>query len=84
MKPTAYYTGPIMVSYDYLKDYSRALLSFVEHPLLGKVEGITTSQIISPPDKYGCFETKNTFYKPIEFSLISEEFITSLEVNDET
>ena len=66
MKPTAYYTGPMMVSYDYLNDVSRAFLSFVDHPVLGKIDGVTTSPIISPPDKLGCFETKNTFYKPIE------------------
>lgn len=79
MKPTAYYTGPMMVSYDYLKDVSRAFLSTVDHPTLGKVEGVHTSQIISPPDKDGCFETHNTFYKPIEFSLTSKQFVTAVE-----
>ena len=79
MKPTAYYTGPMTISYDYLYKVSRAFLSFVDHPTLGRVEGVTTSRIISPPDKMGCFETQNTLYKPIEFTFTSEEFITAVE-----
>lgn len=78
MKPTAYYVGPVMVSYDYLNDVSRAFLSIVYHPVLGEVEGVTTSRIVSPPDKDGCFETRNTFYEPIEFSITPEEFVTTV------
>lgn len=78
MKPTAYYTGPMMVSYDYLNDVTRAFLSIVDHPTLGRVEHVHTSRIVSPPDKDGCFETHNTFYKPIEFSLTPEKFVTSV------
>ncbi|NDB59073.1 hypothetical protein EB001_11540 [bacterium] len=77
MKPVVYYVGPACVVDR--GDHSIVLLEFVSnHPTLGMEYDICTSRVISPPDKDGCFETKNTLYKPIEFSFTPLKFVTEI------
>lgn len=79
MKPIVYYIGKATIV-DRGEYCVAHLVSVVNHPELGRDIGVRTSKIVSQPDKYGCFETLNTKYMPVEFSLYAPEFVTSIGV----
>ena len=79
MKPIVYYIGKANIVPNG-EHYVAYLVSVVNHPELGKDIGVRTSRIVSQPDKYGCFETLNTRYMPVEFSLYAPEFVTPIGV----
>jgi hypothetical protein len=65
IKPIVHYKGEATIApWLWNKDCIIAYLEeVIDHPRLGRRYQVTTSQIVTRPDKDGAFETRNTIYR---------------------